>query len=111
MFDSGLDTEQVFGHHGSMSRTHVRRRRSLLTLASILLLTVLVGPGGQSFQADAAVRDPLTVVVAPGDTLWAIAQRTRPDADPRLVVAAIVAANRVDPGALEPGSRVAVPEP
>ena len=111
MFDSGIDTEHAFGHHRHMSRTHVRRRRSALTLASILLLTLLVGPVGHALQAGAAVRHPATVVVRPGDSLWAIAQRVRPATDPRAVVDAIVAANAVDAGALEPGTWLVVPEP
>ena len=110
MFDSRIDSEHAFGHHGSMTRTHVRRRRTLLSLLSILLLTLLLGPVGHALQAGAAVRHPATVVVRPGDSLWTIARRVHPATDPRAVVADIVAANTVDAGALRPGTRLVVPE-
>jgi LysM repeat protein len=49
------------------------------------------------------------VVVRPGDTLWAIAERVAPGQDPRPVVDAMVAVNNMDPGALVPGQTLLVP--
>jgi LysM repeat protein len=49
------------------------------------------------------------VVVRPGDTLWAIAERVAPTKDPRPLVDAMVAVNNVDPGALVPGQTLLVP--
>lgn len=111
MFESGLDTEHVFGQHTSMVRTRVRRRRTTLSAAALVVVSVLLGPVGHAFHADAAPRFPRTVVVRPGDTLWSIAGRTEPQADPRAVVEAITAANDVDPEALVPGQRLVVPAP
>jgi len=115
MFESGIDTEQAFGQDVDMSRTHVRRRRLTLTAAVTVLLAVLLGPVGHVLQAGAAVRraEPVgsTVLVRPGDSLWTIARRVEPGADPRAVVAAISEANDVAAAGLVPGQRLLVPEP
>jgi nucleoid-associated protein YgaU len=127
MFESGIDTEQAFGHHVTMSRTRVRRRRTTLMVLAVALTTLLMGPVGHAFDAGAAVRHPRTmprtvprtaprsvprsVVVQPGDSLWAIARRTEPSVDPRATVDAIVAANGIGESALVPGQRLVVPAP
>ena len=111
MFGSGLDIERPFGHHGSMGRTRVRRRRLVALCGAIGLVGVLSGPvanavgvGGAS--AATAAR---TYVVRPGDTVWSIATRFEPSVDPRVVVDAITSANGVDPGALVPGQQLSIP--
>ena len=43
-------------------------------------------------------------VVEPGDTLWSIASRTQPDADPRPIVDAL--AERLGGASLQPGQRL-----
>lgn len=50
-----------------------------------------------------------TVVVRPGDTLWAIATRTFPGADPREAVVAFRAANGDRIESLQVGQRLTVP--
>jgi LysM repeat protein len=110
MFGSRLDTEHAFGQDTLMGRTRVRRRR-LITIAVALGVTGVlsgqvanaVGVGGS--QAG----PPRTYVVRSGDTLWSIARSSTPSADPRLVVSAIRAANRVDPAALVPGQQLSIP--
>ena len=111
MFDSGVDTEHAFGHHDGVSRTRVRRRRTTLSVAAALLLSVVLGPVGHAFQAGASVRHPRTVIVRPGDTLWAIAARSAPGSDPRAIADAMASANGIDPGGLVPGQRLVVPAP
>jgi nucleoid-associated protein YgaU len=119
MFESGVDIEQAFGHDVSMSRTRVRRRRTAMTVLAVALTTLLIGPVGHAFHAGAAVRrpgtvprtEPRTVVVQSGDSLWVIARRTEPSADPRATVDAIVAANGIRTSALVPGQRLVVPTP
>jgi nucleoid-associated protein YgaU len=111
MFDWGVDTEHAFGQHGTMTRTRVRRRRTTLSVAAAVMLTVALGPLGHAFQADATVRHPRTVVVRPGDTLWAIATRIEPASDPRAVADGIASANAIDPAGLAPGQRLVVPAP
>jgi predicted Zn-dependent protease len=109
MFESSLDTEHVFGQDVSMVRTPVRRRRTALSAVALVLVTVLVGPVGHAFQADAAPRHRRTVLVRPGDTLWSIARRSEPASDPRTVVDGIAAVNGVQAGGLVPGQRLFVP--
>jgi nucleoid-associated protein YgaU len=94
-----------------MARTYVRRRRTTLAIAATVMVTVLLGPVGNVLDAGASVRDPRSVVVGSGDTLWTIAERIEPDADPRAVVDAMVSANRIDPDRLMPGTRLVVPAP
>lgn len=49
------------------------------------------------------------VVVAPGDSLWSIAERVAPTADPRDVVDAIVRLNALDGAGLQAGQSLAIP--
>ncbi len=92
-----------------MARTHVRRRRTALAGAALALVSVLFGPVGHAFQADATPRHPRTVVVRPGDSLWSIARRSEPGSDPRAVMYAIAAANGVRAGDLLAGQRLLLP--
>lgn len=50
-----------------------------------------------------------TVVVRPGDTLWSIAARTFPEADPREAIVAFRQANGSQLAELRPGQRIVVP--
>jgi nucleoid-associated protein YgaU len=111
MFGSRLDIEHAFGHDGSMARTRVRRRRLVAFGVAIGVLGVLSGPVAHAvgMGGSSEARSPRTYVVRPGDTLWSIALRSAPSADPRLVVDAIASANLVDPGALVPGQELVIP--
>jgi Tfp pilus assembly protein FimV len=97
-----------------MARTRVRWGRvgALLAGAGVALTVAASAAqaGGQQDRVDRpqspAVR---TYVVRPGDTLWGIASRLAgPEADPRPVVDALAAANRVD-GQLAVGARLVLP--
>jgi len=48
------------------------------------------------------------VTVQPGDTLWSIAQRAEPKADPRLVVDQLRKANHLNSVVLSPGQTLKV---
>ena len=87
--------EHAFGG-GAWSRS-----RALIGVVGVLSGPVAnaVGVGGA-----AAARPARTYVVRPGDTLWSIARRSSPSADPRLVVGAIATANDVDPGGVGAGT-------
>src|SRR5437879_10633233 len=82
-----------------VSRTRVRRRR--IALALVLAGVVLVGPVSRawgratvthrtarstSVQRQSAPNRIRDYVVAPGDTIWAIASRNDPGRDPRPLV-------------------------
>jgi hypothetical protein len=70
-------------------------RGRLVTAAATLLIAVLtlVGvvsrAGSLRETAPVPASAPAQVVVAPGETLWSIAERVAPDRDPRTVVAGI----------------------
>jgi LysM domain len=76
---------------------HLRltRRGRLVTAVATLLIAVLtlVGvvsrAGALRETAPVPASAPAQVVVAPGETLWSIAERVAPDRDPRTVVAGI----------------------
>jgi LysM domain len=112
MFESSLDSERVFGQHGEVDRTHVRRRgRTRLT---VVLAVSLVGAAWAG-PAIRALREPdqrpvgrATYVVQAGDTLWSIAERLSPGEDPRPVIDALAAANELK-GTLVPGQAILVP--
>ena len=76
-----------------------------IPLVACLALVPLRAMAGSSGPAPA----PLTVTVAPGDTLWGIAQRVEPSIDPRAEVAAIREANQLASSALTPGQVLVIP--
>jgi Tfp pilus assembly protein FimV len=113
MFESSLDSERVFGHHGAVSRTDVRRGRARLAVILTVSLAgaAWAGPAVRALGGGAEQR-PVgrsTYVVQAGDTLWSIAERLSPGEDPRPVVDALIAVNRLEPGALVPGQAIQVP--
>ena len=94
-----------------------RRRRLLLgaTVAAILVALALPwgGAGGHTLAppgpvlAGATVSHHVAYVVQPGDTMWSIAVRLDPSADPRSVVAQLEA--QVGSDTLEAGQRIQLP--
>ena len=68
-----------------MARVYRRRRAmvglvsGLLVIGGVVLGTSIAGPGGVPASASGAgeVREPLTLVVRSGDTLWSIAHEYR----------------------------------
>jgi hypothetical protein len=119
MFERTLDTEHVFGHDASMSRTRVRRRRRIAAaLGSVAVAIVLSAPVagalGRHGQASSTKVQPArrweqVVVVQPGDTVWSIAEAAADGSDPRALVDAIVTRNGIDVGAVVPGQSLVIP--
>ena len=99
--------------HRRRASLEVRRRRTLLAVLGLLLVALalpLSGTGGSSHATGSA---PVETGVAglytvkSGDTLWSIAERADPSADPRPLVAEL--AKEIGSDTVVPGERLAVP--
>jgi Tfp pilus assembly protein FimV len=93
-----------------------RRGRRVLTAVVALPISIALGAaiiGGGAALASRDVGAPAssfrTVTVEAGESLWAIAQRVAPTADPRDVVDAIVQLNALNDVTVSPGERLAIP--
>jgi nucleoid-associated protein YgaU len=89
-----------------------RRGRLVLAVAAALVVAGLVVAGATAAQASGpavAHGGDSRVFVQPGDTLWSIAQRTDPGADPQAVVAGILRANHLPTSSVTVGQRLWVP--
>jgi nucleoid-associated protein YgaU len=98
-----------------------RRGRVVLTGFAIVLAAALVtlfwlsaAEGAQAAshgQRPVAARRGLSrVVVRPGQTLWSIARRAEPSADPRIVVQQIIEVNALSGAMIQPGELLWVPK-
>ena len=91
----------------------VRRRRVLLVAMGLLLMALalpLSGTGGNSHPIGSALAEtghPVTYTVQPGDTLWSIAGRVDPAADPRPLVARL--ASQIGSDTVVPGEHLVLP--
>ncbi|WP_434811795.1 LysM peptidoglycan-binding domain-containing protein [Microbacterium sp. bgisy189] len=96
-------------------RLTVRGRRVLAVLASLpavvaLSIAIVSGGGAIATSVDGAPAGAFEMVtVMPGDSLWAIAERVAPGADPRDVVDAIIRLNVLGSTQLEAGQSLAIP--
>ena len=85
--------------------------RGRILLASVLAGSAigLMGAVGQ-FSADAADGPSTTIsVVQSGDSLWTIAQRTAPQADPRATIWRIKELNGLSDSVVQVGQALVVP--
>jgi LysM repeat protein len=93
-----------------MRRTYVRRRLIALILAAAVggLATSGISRAASDDRAPAAAARH-TYVVRAGDTLWGIARRVAPGADPRAVVERLIRSNGLTSRPIVPGQRLVVP--
>jgi len=83
------------------------RRRRWGALASVAVAVWLLSAAA---RPDAGPPPPLVVEVAYGDSLWTLARRYGdPAQDVREVVTAMMRANSIAPGRLQPGQRLLIP--
>jgi hypothetical protein len=91
----------------------VRRRRGLLAVTTLLVVGLalpLGGSGGRSHPTGPALAETghaVVYTVQPGDTLWSIAQRVNPTADPRPLVSQIE--GQTGSATVTPGQRIKLP--
>ncbi|WP_236968406.1 LysM peptidoglycan-binding domain-containing protein [Microbacterium aurantiacum] len=96
-------------------RLTARGRRALAFVVALPVsaaMAIAVISGGSALagrEAGAPEGTFSAVVVAPGDSLWSIAERVAPGADPRDVVDAIVRLNALDGAGLQAGQSLAIP--
>ena len=124
--DPGPGPEETYGlrlvpapRHGAWSSgrrrpsIEVRRRRTLFAAMGLLLVGLalpLSGTGGNSHATGSALAEtghPFTYTVRSGDTLWTIAERVDPNADPRPLVARLAAQTGSD--TVVPGEQIVLP--
>lgn len=100
---------------GTRLRLTMRGRRVLALLAALpaaMALSIAVLGGGAALasrEAGAPAESFTTVTVAPGASLWSIAQEVAPERDPRDVVDAIVRLNALESVSVWVGQSLAIP--
>lgn len=114
-FDGSAPARTVVRHpNRSRLRLTARGRAVLLFLVTVpialwLLVAQLNGGAAQGTR-EAGAAAPV-VVVQPGDSLWAIAERVAPAADPRDVIDAIVDFNHLPSVDVMAGQQLGIPAP
>jgi hypothetical protein len=97
-------------------RLTARGRTVFTTLAAapLVAIALFIGLGGG--DAVAGQNDPAAtaatftyVSIAPGQSLWQLAEQVAPNADPREVVADILALNQLRSADVQPGQELAIP--
>ena len=73
------------------------------------MLASWAGPLTSALAGDRIPDQPAVIVVEPGDTLWGIAERVAPEADPRATVRRLAEANGLATTVLVPGMQIQVP--
>ena len=87
-----------------------RRGRALLVLLLVSVVLVAFSLGRTSADAGSDTpRAPRTTVVQPGETLWSIAQRVAPGADPRQTIGRLTSLNDLDATPIVAGQELVLP--
>lgn len=101
-------------HHRAGAPTpyqFTRRGRVLMWMLGVGTVAIIAFGLVQGAQpASPQVVGTTAVTVAPGQSLWAVAEKVNPQADPRVTVHAIADLNGIEPGStLRSGSTLTVP--
>jgi hypothetical protein len=88
-----------------------RRGRLAVTLALVVVSTGVLGLAQPQAFAFGRAGGPTTqrITVRPGETLWAIADRVAPAADPRATIARLESMNHLESSTVPAGSVLLVP--
>jgi Tfp pilus assembly protein FimV len=96
---------------GRVPGLHLTRRGRIAVLALFLVVLTVAFSVGR--VTSTALGDPSApgreVVVQQGETLWSIAERVAPDADPRATVDELMAVNGLASPSLEAGQHLRLP--
>jgi len=100
----------VTGRVSSPAPLRLTRRGRIAVVAALLaMLSTLGGLVGHAATAGADQRQAVRhVTVRPGETLWQLAERVAPGADPRVVVAQLAAINHLPGDGVAAGQRLIV---
>lgn len=94
---------------GRLALRAVTALAALIVVTSVILLGVLLG-SGRAEGGQSLTTVPVSYhVVAPGETLWAIALEAEPGRDPRDLIERIVELNQLSTANVPVGTRLAVP--
>jgi hypothetical protein len=96
-----------------MTTVRLTRRGRLVLVVTLMMMLVIAGltlGHGSSLAASHGSAAPhRTVTVEAGESLWSVAARVAPHADPRLVVADIESYNHLPSASVEPGQQLVIP--
>ncbi len=101
--------------YSAMPRLRITRRGrvvvTLLVAIALAVAAVLVGIGavGAAAGTEAGTTTFHYVSVAPGESLWQLAETIAPHSDPRDVIADIQNLNNLRSSDLQPGQQIAIP--
>ena len=94
-----------------------RRGRVVLAVFAAVVVSLIglavtrgTAAAGSAAPMGTAGHSMTRIVVQPGQTLWLIAMRADPQADPRQVVQRIITANALPDGTMQAGQRLLVPQ-
>jgi hypothetical protein len=111
----GTGTWQGLQTPATQPRLRITRRgRAVLAVLIAVPLAIAavvggIGAVGATATSTASTASFEYVSVAPGESLWQLAQEVAPTADPRDVVADITNLNDLQDATLQPGQRLAIP--
>lgn len=110
-FDSPLSSPRPSSVRASRPVRLTRRGRLLvlLTLVTLVLVAFSLGRTSADARPSGPSTAPRSTVVQPGETLWAIAHRVAPGADPRDVVTQLADLNGLDSAPIVAGQRLLLP--
>ena len=106
-------TSRPAGEPSTHLRLTRRGRAVLTTLAAVPLVIgaflFAVNGGGAIATGSSTHTQFAYVTVHSGQSLWSIAEKVAPSADPRDVIADIVSLNQLQSAVVTPGQRIAIP--
>ena len=114
---NSFNTSKTIDFQGFSANPSVRlnRRGRLARTLVVLSLAIVVASvaggkaGADTDAAPAAAHSFITVTVAPGDTVWSLANRVSEGRGVRSLVAAIIEVNGLDSVDVEAGQKIRIP--